>query len=304
MATLVVLVVVSMSLGGSYASAIDTEHDSHVVDIAASLSSPSTSTSSSSSLLITTSTTTSTSTSETRSLTYDPPQPRLTIPLVPHHVQKTRRRLETGEVYVKAPRPHHYARRQHQQQHQQQQQQHRDMQSDGTDIPSAVQISALYQGYGTHYADLWCGTPPQRQTVIVDTGSGVTAFPCDGCKGCGVPDYHAGDLFHPDTSTTFHKLSCSECLRGSCAMGGSGECKIGMSYQEGSSWTAYEALDRCYVGGFHTSAVKDDGSHNEWDPSVAESLSFGMKFGCQTHLTGLFVTQLADGIMGMDNAGE
>ena len=33
------------------------------------------------------------------------------------------------------------------------------------------QIAALYQGYGTHYVDLWIGTPPQRQTVVVDTGA-------------------------------------------------------------------------------------------------------------------------------------
>lgn len=37
-----------------------------------------------------------------------------------------------------------------------------------------VEVGGLYQGYGTHYVDLWVGTPPQRQTVIVDTGSGVT----------------------------------------------------------------------------------------------------------------------------------
>ena len=29
------------------------------------------------------------------------------------------------------------------------------------------QLAALYQGLGTHYVDLWVGTPPQRQTVIV-----------------------------------------------------------------------------------------------------------------------------------------
>ena len=36
--------------------------------------------------------------------------------------------------------------------------------------PSPRAGAALYQGYGTHYVDLWIGTPPQRQTVIVDTG--------------------------------------------------------------------------------------------------------------------------------------
>jgi len=36
----------------------------------------------------------------------------------------------------------------------------------------------LFQGMGTHYADVWVGTPPQRQSVIIDTGSSSTAFPC------------------------------------------------------------------------------------------------------------------------------
>ena len=45
-------------------------------------------------------------------------------------------------------------------------------------------ISPLFLGYGTHYAFLWVGSPPQRRSVIIDTGSHNTAFPCVGCK-CG-----------------------------------------------------------------------------------------------------------------------
>jgi hypothetical protein len=86
----------------------------------------------------------------------------VTFPLIPHHVEYERRRrerraLSKAEDDVLSPSPR---RRE-----------------------EAQQVGALYQGYGTHYVDLWCGTPPQRQTVIVDTGSGVTAFPCSGCKG-------------------------------------------------------------------------------------------------------------------------
>jgi hypothetical protein len=42
----------------------------------------------------------------------------------------------------------------------------------------------LFRGQGTHYVFLWVGSPPQRVSVIVDTGSHHTAFPCVGCQ-CG-----------------------------------------------------------------------------------------------------------------------
>lgn len=48
---------------------------------------------------------------------------------------------------------------------------------------SQYQAVPLSQGYGTHFASLWVGTPtPQRKTVIVDTGSHYTAFPCTVCR--------------------------------------------------------------------------------------------------------------------------
>jgi hypothetical protein len=42
----------------------------------------------------------------------------------------------------------------------------------------------LFEGIGTHYSFIWVGTPPQRVSVIMDTGSHHTAFPCVGCN-CG-----------------------------------------------------------------------------------------------------------------------
>ena len=59
------------------------------------------------------------------------------LPLVPHHVQKARRRLE-GSEYPKEERPTYYHRRR----------------LDETGL-KAEQVAALFQGYGTHYADLW-----------------------------------------------------------------------------------------------------------------------------------------------------
>jgi len=147
-----------------------------------------------------------------------------------------------------------------------------------------TEVDALFQGYGTHYVDIWVGTPPQRQTVIVDTGSSVTAFPCEECSECG-DGYHVDKYFDEDDSSTFHRVSCGECLVGSCNSELS-QCTVSVSYQEGSSWYAYEAQDLVYTGGPHDTASSEE--------------TFPMNFGCQTKLTGLFKTQLADGIMGME----
>ena len=168
------------------------------------------------------------------------------------------------------------------------------------------QIARLFQGYGTHYVDLWCGQPyAQRQTVIVDTGSGVTAFPCVGCNpdNCGVPKYHLDALYDPSNSTSYHRLDCTECQRGQC-FGRNNACQIGMSYQDGSSWNGLEVQDRCYVGGLHTTALSHDTSQTQdaFDPFHAPAFAVPLTFGCQTSLRGLFQTQLAAGIMGMNRA--
>ena len=39
---------------------------------------------------------------------------------------------------------------------------------------------------GYYYTVVHIGTPPQRFSVILDTGSVITAVPCDGCANCGL----------------------------------------------------------------------------------------------------------------------
>lgn len=45
----------------------------------------------------------------------------------------------------------------------------------------------------------YVGTPPQRVSVIIDTGSHHTAFPCAGCSNCGK---HTDPYYEPTKSST------------------------------------------------------------------------------------------------------
>jgi len=166
-------------------------------------------------------------------------------------------------------------------------------------FPDDYQSAPLSQGLGTHYATVWVGTPtPQRKTLIVDTGSHHTAFPCKGCRDCG-EEHHTDKNFDPESSKTFNPLPCDRCLWGAqCTpirvetnstidvMG----CVFSQSYTEGSSWQAYQVNDMVYFGGKDVLSAADPTDHR---------FSVEFMFGCQIVETGLFVTQLADGIMGL-----
>ena len=39
---------------------------------------------------------------------------------------------------------------------------------------------------GYYYANIFVGSPPQEQSVIMDTGSGLLALPCSKCTACGL----------------------------------------------------------------------------------------------------------------------
>eukprot|EP00804_Cyclotella_cryptica_P016088 CCRYP_004226-RA/>CCRYP_004226-RA protein AED:0.01 eAED:0.01 QI:284/1/1/1/0.5/0.33/3/2017/924 len=208
----------------------------------------------------------------------------------------------------------------------QQQQQDEDILAEST----LYETGALYQGYGTHYLDLWVGTPPQRQTVIVDTGSSVTAFPCTGCESCGA-DPSTGTVYHLDpdydksASSTFQEGQCSTGVKGQentlCEIGVCSRvdtldvtspqyCKLAVAYAEGSTWTAAESSDVVYPAGPHEFALQEGermengvgiGMGDVREGQAFDWMDFRLRFGCQTKVTGLFRTQLEDGIMGMDN---
>ncbi|KAL7463979.1 hypothetical protein ACHAXS_004329 [Conticribra weissflogii] len=76
--------------------------------------------------------------------------------------------------------------------------------------PQTSFVYPLHAKSGTHHAYLYIGTPPQRQTVIVDTGSRLTAFPCaPHCPNCGS---HASAMFRLEDSSTHEIVPCGECV--------------------------------------------------------------------------------------------
>lgn len=150
------------------------------------------------------------------------------------------------------------------------------------------QSVALSQGYGTHYASAWVGSPtPQRKTLIVDTGSHYTAFPCTGCRNCGL-QHHTDPYYSPEKSKSFHLLQCSECREGVQCQ--DDKCVFSQSYTEGSSWEAYQVRDKFYCGGNDFLGAVDPND---------QKYVIDFMFGCQLSLNGLFISQLADGIIGM-----
>jgi len=59
---------------------------------------------------------------------------------------------------------------------------------------------------GYYYINVYVGTPPQEQSVIIDTGSGQFAFPCSKCTSCG--NQHINPPFNIQKSKTNKILTC------------------------------------------------------------------------------------------------
>jgi hypothetical protein len=71
-------------------------------------------------------------------------------------------------------------------------------------------------------------------------------------------------------------------------------CDISQAYMEGSTWKATAVEDIVYLGG--------ENSNNS--THLRDQFGTRMMFGCQTSETGLFLTQIPNGIMGLGNDGK
>lgn len=127
-----------------------------------------------------------------------------------------------------------------------------------------------------YHADIEVGTPGQLLSVIVDTGSSQTAFPCSDCDNCGS---HMDPPFSPSASSSFRWVGCGESGCSSCL---NNSCSYTAKYVEGSS----------IEGKYFKDVLQLGVSERENDKSV-------VRMGCHTKETGLFKTQVPSGIMGL-----
>jgi hypothetical protein len=190
-------------------------------------------------------------------------------------------------------------------------------------LPIASIELPLFAKSGTHHATIYAGHPPIPQILIVDTGSRLTGWRCDDDdedhpavrhkarrrdKGTPLPSQHDPYYYNPSRSTTSVVVPCGKCVFRDVSQClpfvhvGSSRCTVRQRYTEGSSWTAFEVTD---IISFSFSTTQQPGNgtiqHQHsyfYEDSIPTTVPF--TFGCQTQLAGLFKTQFADGILGLE----
>eukprot|EP00921_Rhytidocystis_pertsovi_P007920 GHVQ01013099.1.p1 GENE.GHVQ01013099.1~~GHVQ01013099.1.p1 ORF type:complete len:696 (+),score=76.94 GHVQ01013099.1:392-2479(+) len=136
------------------------------------------------------------------------------------------------------------------------------------------------QELGYYFIDVQVGTPPQRQSVILDTGSSLLGFPCKSCSKCGD---HIDMKFDVHASSTASWLSCTspKCFEFSCGV--KNKCPYYERFTEGSEMRGSFVQDYISVGEAYQN-----------NPRIMYDY-----IGCHAVETKHFVTQEAAGIIGI-----
>eukprot|EP00929_Paragymnodinium_shiwhaense_P014567 TRINITY_DN122487_c0_g1_i1.p1 TRINITY_DN122487_c0_g1~~TRINITY_DN122487_c0_g1_i1.p1 ORF type:complete len:541 (-),score=70.64 TRINITY_DN122487_c0_g1_i1:7-1629(-) len=131
--------------------------------------------------------------------------------------------------------------------------------------------------YAYYFVDILVGSPPQRVSVILDTGSGLAAFPCAGCPQCGS---HIDPLFDFSRSSTAAWVPCDRSIcRDTCKQD---HCSYYQGYQESSSIEGDWFEDYVRLG-----------------DAIQRNPPVKARLGCHRRETKLFYTQKANGIFGV-----
>jgi hypothetical protein len=156
-----------------------------------------------------------------------------------------------------------------------------DLSEEVYDSEQHIESSRLYGNinrYAYYFTDILVGAPkPQRVSVIIDTGSSLCGFPCEGCSHCGG---HIDPPFNFEASGSARWISCDvgEC-NSACI---DGHCHYAQFYTEGSSISGYWFMDQVQLG----------------DPRLRNP-PVNVTLGCHRDERKLFYTQRVNGIMGM-----
>ena len=151
-------------------------------------------------------------------------------------------------------------------------------------VPQASMTLPMHYEGGSHHIYVWVGSPyPQRQTLILDTGSRYMAFPCTPCKDCG---HHASPEYWNDTLSTTHRdNNHPNCVfaKNKKKDAEDDSCIFDQTYLEGSSWRAKEVEDVIFLA-----TADQEERIEEYMPHLA----IPFVFGCQYSVTGYFVSQV------------
>eukprot|EP00915_Cephaloidophora_sp_WS-2016_P004758 GHVH01006352.1.p1 GENE.GHVH01006352.1~~GHVH01006352.1.p1 ORF type:complete len:508 (+),score=48.30 GHVH01006352.1:98-1621(+) len=160
--------------------------------------------------------------------------------------------------------------------------------------------------YGTindeayYYLNLFVGNPPQKQSVILDTGSSILAFPCHDCEKCG---RHINQPYSIDNSGTSRWLTCDDemCFSKRCSVEKSNHSEINhcdyyQAYSEGSSISGHYFSDLISLTAYRTTNNAVKGGIINYETQLTNRYDH---IGCHERETKLFVSQLANGIIGV-----
>ncbi|CCI42826.1 unnamed protein product [Albugo candida] len=151
---------------------------------------------------------------------------------------------------------------------------------------------SLGTGYGTYYIDLYIGTPLQKASLLLETTSQHTVFPCKNCVACAD---HTDPYYDISKSQTSKLTTCSaETVCNSCE---DGNCRIEQSYSDGSFWSGLLVEDLVWV-------ASPKIVNTESLSGVIEKFGFPMRFTCETFENGIFSQQMENGVLGLDRSNR
>ena len=146
-----------------------------------------------------------------------------------------------------------------------------------------VKGDSSYLNY--YYTTLFYGKTKLPQTFILDTGSAITTSPCEKCNKCGS---HLNPKFKLENESKIIGCNTDNCNLVRNSICSFNRCTFFNSYSEGSS-----------LSGFY---IDQDVFFEEIDNEYnLTNVSYSIPVGCTTSENHLFKTQLADGIMGLNN---